>query len=134
MNQPLLLVIDVDPGIRLLVSEIADLAGYASVSAGNPVEIRLALERSPDVIVLDLSMADMDGIEVLWALRERRSRAAILISSGFIDPFVNSAVVYAENSGLNFIGRLDKPYFPESMMAILAKIVAPNAESESTHV
>lgn len=134
MNQPLLLVIDDDPGIRLLVSEIADLAGYASVSAGNPVEIRLALECSPNVIVLDLSMPDMDGVEVLWALRERRSQAAILISSGFIDPVIMSAVVYAENSGLNFIGRLDKPYSPEALMAILAKIVAPNAESESTHV
>lgn len=134
MNQPLLLVIDDDPGIRLLVSEIADLAGYASVSAGNPVEIRLALECSPDVIVLDLSMPDMDGIEVLWALRERRSQAAILISSGFIDPVIMSAVVYAENSGLNFIGRLDKPFSTEALMAILAKIVAPNAESESTHV
>lgn len=70
MNAPLILVIDDEPDIRTLVQEILEDEQYQVRSAENGQSARDALkEITPDLILLDIWMPDIDGISLLkeWA-------------------------------------------------------------------
>jgi len=68
-DRPLVLVTDDDPDLRTLADMQLSPQGYDVIQAADGTEcIKLALERRPDVILLDMMMPGMDGAEVLTAL------------------------------------------------------------------
>ena len=78
-NTPVVLVIDDEIQIRRLLSIALDAEGYAVHEAKSGQEgLTAAVYRRPDVIILDLGLPDMDGIEVLRRLREW-SKVPVLI-------------------------------------------------------
>ena len=80
-NTPAVLVIDDEIQIRRLLRIALDAEGYAVHEAKSGQEgLTAAVYRRPDVIILDLGLPDMDGIEVLRRLREW-SKVPVLILS-----------------------------------------------------
>ncbi len=76
-----ILVVDDEPQIRRFLRTSLAVQGYGVVEAGNGEEaLRSAASERPDLVVLDLGLPDMDGLEVLKDLREW-SRAPIFILS-----------------------------------------------------
>jgi len=75
------LIIEDDPDIIQLLSHVVRRAGAESVLAsGGRQGLRLALKSSPDLILLDLMMDDMDGWTTLEALKaDERLRAIPVI-------------------------------------------------------
>jgi DNA-binding NarL/FixJ family response regulator len=74
------------PELRTLLRyALEDEAGVRVVGeAGEPVEgIRLIAELRPDVVLLDLSMPGMDGLEALPKIREIAPDVGIIVFSGF---------------------------------------------------
>ena len=70
-GKPLVLVADDDHDILTLVSFRLERAGYDVVAARDGEEaLRLALERIPDLAVLDVMMPKLDGYEVTARLRQ----------------------------------------------------------------
>jgi len=70
MSAPYVLVVDDEPDIRELVSEILQDEGYEVASAEDGAHARQALrDRRPDLVMLDIWMPDIDGISLLkeWA-------------------------------------------------------------------
>ena len=70
MSASYVLVVDDEPDIRELVSEILADEGYQVATAQDGAQARLQLrERRPDLILLDIWMPDIDGISLLkeWA-------------------------------------------------------------------
>jgi len=67
---PLVLAVDDEPGIlRLLKSELT-AQGFGVITAGNGEEaLKLIEERRPDVILLDIAMPGMDGLQVMPSTR-----------------------------------------------------------------
>jgi len=66
------LVVDDEPTIAEVVARYLERAGYATAVAGDgPRALALAAERRPDLVVLDLMLPGLDGLEVLRRLRER---------------------------------------------------------------
>jgi len=66
-----ILVVDDEPEVRLLVQSALEADGYVLVGAANGREaLRSVRDQRPDLVVLDLLMPDVDGLEVLKALRE----------------------------------------------------------------
>jgi two-component system, OmpR family, KDP operon response regulator KdpE len=64
------LVIDDEPQIRRLVSAGLELHGFAVKEAeSGAVGLSTAAHMQPDVIILDLGLPDMSGIEVLKSVR-----------------------------------------------------------------
>ena len=119
---PLLLTIDDEEQMRDIVAEVARMAGYRSMGACGQLEILHALKLSPDVIVLDMTMPDMDGIEVIWELARIKSRAALILLSGF-DLFVlDAARVIARESALNLMACLTKPVAISQLKQLLIKM------------
>jgi DNA-binding response OmpR family regulator len=77
-----ILVVDDEPVVTDVVSRYLERAGYsAHVAADGPGALRVAGETSPDLVVLDLMMPGMDGLEVMRRLRERGRVSVILLTA-----------------------------------------------------
>jgi DNA-binding response OmpR family regulator len=82
------LVVDDDDDIRLLLEELLRGAGYAVVTARDGRAALRVFHESPcDLVVLDLSMPELDGFETLERLRDLSDVPVILLTarSGEID-------------------------------------------------
>ncbi len=77
VRQGLTRLLELDPGV-VVVGEARD--GHEA--------LRVIAERSPDVVLLDVRMPGMDGIEVLTALRRHAPAPACLVLTTFDDPEV----------------------------------------------
>ena len=79
MNQTALIVED-DPGTRHVLSATFASAGIGSIFAENGAAMWLQLGKRPDIVILDLSLPDADGLELLRQLRQQ-SEIPVLIHS-----------------------------------------------------
>lgn len=76
------LVVDDEPTISEVVSRYLERAGYDTRSAGDGHEaLRLADEQRPDLVVLDLMLPGIDGLEVMRRLREHDRMSVILLTA-----------------------------------------------------
>src|SRR3954465_3295873 len=74
------LVVDDEPTIGEVVSAYLQRAGYDTrVAADGPAALAAVAERSPDLIVLDLMLPGIDGLEVMRRVRERPDRTSAVI-------------------------------------------------------
>jgi DNA-binding response OmpR family regulator len=73
-RRPLVLVADDDPDIRSLVALRLERSGYEVVAAGDGEQaLAAALERVPDLALLDVMMPKLDGYEVTERLRQQEA-------------------------------------------------------------
>jgi len=80
-NAGLILVVDDERPIRRFLRASLSAHGYAVVEAENGVEAIASLTaHHPDLVILDLSLPDMDGLEVLKHLREWNTIPVIILS------------------------------------------------------
>ena len=78
---PLVLVVDDEPPLRRFLRATLPAHGYRLIEAGNAREGMMEVStRAPDVVLLDLGLPDLDGIEVVRRLREW-SRVPIVVLS-----------------------------------------------------
>ena len=74
------LVVDDEPVLAELVSMALRYEGWEIATAGDgATAIALARENPPDVVVLDVMLPDMSGLDVLRKLRERIPRLPLLL-------------------------------------------------------
>jgi two-component system, OmpR family, KDP operon response regulator KdpE len=77
-----ILVVDDEPNIQAAVRPLLMSSGYEVFSAMTGRAALDAVERhNPDVVVLDLGLPDMDGIEVCRLIREERAVPVIVLSA-----------------------------------------------------
>jgi len=71
MSKSTILVIDDEKDVLTLMSELLDIRGYDVLTADNGVDgFQIAVSKRPDIIILDISMPDMDGGQVAEKLKE----------------------------------------------------------------
>lgn len=84
MGKKRILLVDDEEGIRLLYREEFEEEGYDVATASNGEE---ALERfnqeSPDLVILDINMPGMNGIEVLRRMKEINPELPVILSSAY---------------------------------------------------
>jgi two-component system, OmpR family, response regulator MprA len=75
-----LLVVDDDPDVRDSLRRALGYAGYAVATAANGMEALSSLARAPvDLVILDVLMPMLDGLEACRALRERGNAIPVLL-------------------------------------------------------
>ena len=76
------LVVEDDPGLRKLLLSCLGKQGYGVLSAATGAEaLELARGHNPDLVLLDLGLPDMDGLEVLRALRAWTQAPVVILSA-----------------------------------------------------
>ena len=89
-----ILVVDDDEGVRKLLEQILTAEGYEIVAAANGREaVEIVRGRSIDLVITDLVMPEVEGIETIQALRsERPALKIIAVSGAFGGKFLSAAV------------------------------------------
>jgi len=81
--KPLVLIADDDEGMLGVLSRSMSGAGYEVITAADGLTAeRLALERRPDIVLLDIFMPGKDGVEVLKTLRAELPLTGVMMVSG----------------------------------------------------
>jgi CheY-like chemotaxis protein len=122
---PDVLVIDDDTDVRWSIVELLAELGFVAIGAENGAEgLRLAAERSPRLILLDLRMPVMDGWQFL---RERRARPDLAR--------IPVAIVTAEPadrpSGPDVQAVVEKPAGEEALRTVTESLLAGRAASKT---
>lgn len=79
-----ILVVDDDKNFRLLLEAELTLEGYEVVLADSGLAaLKEIKEEAPDLVILDLKMPDLHGLEVLKTVREKNKELPIIICTAY---------------------------------------------------
>lgn len=129
-----MLVVDDDPPIADLVATVARYEGWEAVTAHSGREaLRLAADFSPDIVVLDLMLPDIDGFGVLDRLRAAGAMVPVVFLTA--RDTVADRVAGLTRGGDDY---LVKPFAVEELMArlrtVLRRSAGPGFERSSLRV
>ena len=129
MSQAHILVVDDEPDIRDLVSEILQDEGYRVTVAENGEAARAAFARkTPDLVLLDIWMPDVDGILLLkeWSAATGLPCPVVVMSG---HGSVETAVEATRLGAFDFV---QKPISLAKLLAIVSQALASRASSSET--
>ncbi|PIC85191.1 two-component system response regulator [Sporosarcina sp. P20a] len=79
-----LLIVDDQPGIRLLLEEIFKPTGIMTALASNGKEaLEIVRKQNPDCVLLDMKMPGMNGVEVLREIRTISPEAIVMMMTAY---------------------------------------------------
>ena len=108
--QKTLLVADDDASIRSLLKQMLSDEGFAVVEASTGIEVvEKVKETSPDLVIMDVRMPELDGIEALSRVKASNPKTAVLIMTAFGSS--NAAIRAMELGAFDYITKpfeLDK--------------------------
>jgi CheY-like chemotaxis protein len=124
-----LLVVDDEPKFAAFVGKVAARLGYDVETTNHGRDFQSAYEReTPDVVIVDMVMPDMDGNELILWLVEKGCEADILIITGYSPDYAMNARILGEFKGLRSVTTLSKPV----SVARLRKALAIEDDSNGT--
>ncbi|MES2319586.1 MAG: response regulator [Pseudomonadota bacterium] len=115
-----------------MLSVLADmLADFGNIEILSETDAKRALQtiasEAPAVLVCDLSMPDMDGIEFMHAAAAAGFKGGVVLLSGMDSGVRRSAERLARAHGLHVLGAFKKPISPDELRAVLAPLTRPDA-------
>ena len=115
-----ILLVDDEFLIQMLASEVLEQAGYLVIAAHDGLQALNALSSSVDLIVTDVMMPRMDGIECVRKAREQGyTNLPVIFASALARPSI------ADEFGSAAF--LRKPYEPERLLACVAEMLGEPA-------
>lgn len=114
MNKPRILVVEDDRAIRNLIATTLETQGYQYDTAQNGAAAILeAASRRPDLVILDLGLPDIDGVDIIKKIRSWSNLPIIVVSARSED----SDKISALDAGAD--DYLTKPFSVEELLARL---------------
>ncbi|SFU63839.1 response regulator [Alicyclobacillus macrosporangiidus] len=78
------LIVDDQFGIRVLLQEVLLQEGYQVFQAANgPTALEIVKQESPDLILLDMKIPGMDGLEILRNLRKMGAESKVIMMTAY---------------------------------------------------
>jgi PAS domain S-box-containing protein len=115
------LVVEDDPAVCAVTRRVLERAGYRVVAAQNGLEalkVAESLDEQVDIVVSDVTMPGMGGIELSRELRARRPELRVLYLSGYTE---NLAVVEGpQDPGSDFLG---KPFTASALLGRVRRLL-----------
>lgn len=122
-RRPNVLVVEDSPAVRLSVAGYLEGHGFAVTEAENGrVAIRALDDRSFDLIVTDVLMPELDGIELIKAARTAQPDVKILAMSGG-SPHMPAGYLLKMTRMFNADAIIYKPFLNEELGAAVARLL-----------
>lgn len=123
-----LVIVDDEPGILRALSLILSSLKCQVTAVSNPKMVLEHIEGggSPDAIISDLRMPEMNGIELLFALRFKGVETPFILMSGHA-----TSQEVASARGANLTAFLSKPFAPHDLVRELEKVCPAMQRSAS---
>nr|WP_228517749.1 EAL domain-containing response regulator [Aliidiomarina indica] len=116
-----MLVLDDEQDVANTICLLAKSAGYETdFSCDSEGFLEKLSSWSPTHVIVDLQLADRDGIEVIHELAEIECQAAVLIISGLGGRILDSSARAVRENGLRLLGTLSKPFSRTDLLAMLS--------------
>src|SRR5579864_8539276 len=116
-----LLVIDAEPAFGQIVKKVAEASGFeVAVTQDASAFMHAARQWHPTVIMLDLKMPGIDGIQLLRTLAADNCPAHVVLTSGSDAKVLQAAMQLGRERGLSMSEALPKPVRVESLQERLA--------------
>ncbi len=117
MNKGKILVVDDEDIVRTSCNRALTPEGYEVKMARNGLDgLKMASEEHFDLVLTDLKMPDMDGIEVLRKIKEQWPGVEVIIITGY--QTVDTAVKAIKLGAFDYI---EKPFTPDALVAAVTK-------------
>lgn len=127
MKQANIMVVEDDNPLRLLVSDVLEDLGHSVTEAASPqAALEVSSLRPYDLIVTDVRMEGMDGIELLLHLRDRQPQAHSLVMTGYADESVPRRAMAAGAADYIY-----KPFTASQFLQAVRRIL--DRETEARH-
>ncbi|MBF0705220.1 MULTISPECIES: response regulator [Bacillales] len=119
MNEKILIVDD-QYGIRILLNEIFQKEGYQTFQAANGVQaLSIVKSEDPDLVILDMKIPGMDGLEILKRIKKMEARALVIIMTAY-----GELDMIHEAMDLGAITHFAKPFDIDEIRAAVKKELA----------
>ncbi|MDT8364411.1 MAG: EAL domain-containing response regulator [Nitrosomonas sp.] len=121
-----ILILDDEPFMLKLLARMLVNHGFPSVTCCETGEEALRLvenaENRPDLIMLDLNMPGMDGIEFVRYLVERNFEGSLILVSGESERMLRTTEKLVQAHKISILGYLQKPVQPDALLILLSQL------------
>lgn len=119
-----ILLVDDDPILVAVATDVLARLGYKQIKAANDgyaaLELMAASEAQFDIIICDLNMPGMDGLEFMRHVDNNKFDGGIILLSGEDKRILETAMNLARSRNLNVLGALEKPIRPDVLDSFLS--------------
>ncbi|WP_346726952.1 response regulator [Bacillus suaedae] len=114
-----ILVVDDQYGIRVLLCEILQKDGYQMHDAANGVQaLKIVEKEQPDLVLLDMKIPGMDGLEILKHIKEDHPQINVIMMTAYGElNLINEAM------SLGAITHFAKPFDIDDIRAVIKESI-----------
>jgi CheY-like chemotaxis protein len=125
-----ILFIDDNEPFRVSFARILERRGYTVVQAGDGLEgLRKFEEERPDLIICDLIMPEMEGMETIQELLRRKPDVRIIAISG--GGRVNPLDYLKIAQMMGAVEQLAKPFSSDELISVVERLIGPGEAADS---
>jgi two-component system, response regulator, stage 0 sporulation protein F len=115
-----ILIVDDQYGIRILLNEVFQKEGYTTFQAANGVQaLDIVQKHSPDLVLLDMKIPGMDGIEILKRIKAINQDIQVIIMTAY-----GELDMIQETKELGAIMHFAKPFDIDEMREAVKKYLS----------
>jgi CheY-like chemotaxis protein len=130
-DHPLVLLVDNHADNREMYTEYLQTRGFRVIPCSDSqASIEVARRSEPDIILLELRMTGLNGIQVLRELRKEAALAHVPVVA------LTASVMTLERAAADAAGfteLLPKPFFPEDLATAITRIIAASSRTAPPH-
>jgi len=129
-----ILVIDDDPSLGEFISTAAEGVGAHCISTTTSAEFFANLTPDITLVMVDLVMPQVDGVQILRKLAEKQCQANVVLMSGLSNRVIQTAEQLATTLGLVVAGHLQKPIRLLELEEIMELSIRPVVDAKVKQV
>jgi EAL domain-containing protein (putative c-di-GMP-specific phosphodiesterase class I)/AmiR/NasT family two-component response regulator len=126
-----LVVLDDEPVLADMMADLARRLGWRAAAATSAPDFLRELEDPADIVVIDLLVPGIDGIEMLRRIADSGARPAVILVSGVDERVLAAAGQTATELGLRVLGLLSKPFPPEALRRLIGALDLATVPAEA---
>jgi UDP-3-O-[3-hydroxymyristoyl] N-acetylglucosamine deacetylase len=123
-----ILIVDDEESIRVTLSQVLEDEGFSTLTAGDgKIALDIIRNKQPDLVILDIWMPEMDGIEVLRQIKAIDVDIPVLMISGHA-----SIATAIESSRLGAADFIEKPFDLENVLEAVQRFLGISEAQEAS--